>query len=347
MQIADRVFGWAGRLFGRTGRGGIPGFPNRVDRLIVGLILLSLLMIYGPGGGLAVIAGISIIGLPIAVAMWLAPFATLILLCWRAAFLLLRPVLSKTLAILGGLAVTLVGLHAVDRSLMHGPHPDVARLLAHDDPVQRIAPLPDGRLAFADSDADPADPADCGMVCRHLLETPYVSELVVAPHSATPISVISRDHNAPCPAGWTGASSFTCQRPFTGTAPVTLTTTRPKRADLVDGFAPEHRALVDTLVTDADRPLNKATRVTLRDTRSGTTTTVHVLRADSAVAGLFGLDMHGIMGEALTYGPRIAPRSFSSLPDFPRDTPASKGLRGREPDHRNAHIHLLVRALDG
>lgn len=347
MQIFNRIFGRAGQSSGGFGRGGNPGFPTFVDWLIVGLILFSLLMIYGPGGGLAVIAGISIIGLPIAVVMWLAPFATLILLCWRAAFLLLRFVLSGTPAILGGLAVALIGLFAVDRSLMHGPHPDIARLLAHDDPVQRIAPLPGGRLAFADSDADPADPADCGMLCRHLLATPYVSELVVAPHSATPISVISRDHNAPCPAGWTGAGSFTCQRPFTGTAPVTLTTTRLNRADLADGFAPEHRAVVDTLVTDPDRPLHEATRVALSDTRSGTTTIVHVLRAGSAVAGLFGLDMSGIMGEELTYGPRIEPRSFSSLPDFPRDTPSSKGLRGREPDHRNAHIHLLVRALEG
>lgn len=347
MQIFNRIFGRAGRSSGRIGRGGRPGFPTFVDFLILGLILFSLLMVYGPGGGLAVIAGISIIGLPIAIVMWVAPFAALIALCWRAAYLLLRLALPGTPAILGALAVTLVGLFAVDRSLMHGPHPDVARLLAHDDPVERIASLPDGRLAFASGDADPADPAECGMVCRHLLATHYVSELVVAPHSATPISVISRDHNAPCPAGWTGASSFTCQRPFTGTAPVTLTTTRLKRADLADGFAPEHRALVETLITDPDRPLHEATRVTLSDTRSDTVTTVHVLRADSAVAGLFGLDMHGIMGEALTYGPRIEPRSFSSLPDFPKDTPSSKGLRGREPDHRNAHIHLLVRALGG
>lgn len=347
MQVYSRYFGWVDRLFARIRRGGKPGFPNAVDWAIVALILFSLFMIYGGGGGLAVIAAISIIGLPIAVIMWGAPFLTLVVLPWRMAYLLLRLLLPRTIAALVGLALVFGGLYAIDQSLPRGPHPGVAQLLSHDDPVTRIAPLPEGRIAFVNGNADPSEPAECGSLCRYVLASSYVSEVVLAPQGAAPLSMIERNYNSPCPTGWDEAGRYTCQRPFTGTAPVTLTTTRLKRAELVDDFAPEHRALVETLLADPDRPLKEVTRVTLDDTRSATTTTVHVLRARSAVAGLFGLKTSGIMGEDLTYGPHSETRPFSSLPEFSKDTASSTGIRSLQPRPDDVHVHLLVRALGG
>lgn len=320
-------------------------FPGLVDGLLLGLILLSLFMIFGPGGSFAVVAAISVIGLPLAVILWGAPFVALVAVPWRALHLMLRRRLPGVPAALLSLGLTCGALFAIDAQFPRGPHPDLPVLLAPDAPVAPVAPLPDGRLGLEQATRHRSEPGRCDPLCNALLGLGPVSELVLDPQGPAPLSMIRRAPRTACPAGWDEVDYRTCQRPFAGRAEVVLSVVALAAAGIASDFRQAQAARIEALLRDPARPLRSMTRLSLTDARTGTRTTRHLAEAVSAVSGLFGMRTSGIMGERLRYGPGTATRTFASLPPLPEGQPLPPGVHGREVTPENAPVLLLVQAL--
>lgn len=320
-------------------------FPGLIDGLLLVLILLSLIMIFGPGGSFAVVAAISVIGLPIALILWGAPFVTLVAVPWRMLYLVLRPLAPGFPTMALSLGLTCGALYVIDAQFPRGPHPDLSVLLAQDGPIAPVAPLPDGRLGLEQATRHRSEPGRCDPLCNTLLSLEQVSELVLNPQGAAPLSMIRRPRDTDCPAGWDEVDHRTCQRPFDGQTEVVLSVMHFDGPGIAPRFGPEHRERIEALLRDPSRPLRSMTRLSLTDARTGSRTTAHMAEAVSAVSGLFGMRSSGIMGERLSYGPGLATRSFSSLPPLPEGQPLPTRVHTRHATPANAPVLLLLQAL--
>lgn len=321
--------------------------PNVVDLLIGMVCVLALVMLTELGGSLAVIAAISIIGLPIAVVMWFAPFVAMIIVPWRLFYIGLRLVLPRTVAILLGLAVTVGGIFIIDSRIARGTHPDIPRLLALDDTVPQLAPLPDGRLALTDTRWRSTQA--CQGLCAELLRKGLVREVVNTLPDQPARSLTLHSDEGTCPSGWDVMPNGFCLKGFPEMPPVSLTVERFRGTEMIPQMTETLQATVTTLLRDDTRPVREMLRMTLRDARDGADVTIHAFETAKVTSGLFSLESRGVMGEVLEYGPRIKDKAesvvLSSIDPMSRLEARRLGVQAGEANFYNMPIALLNRAL--
>lgn len=317
--------------------------PNVVDLLICLVAALALVMLAGLGGELALIAAISIIGLPIAILMWFAPFVAMITLPWRLAYIGLRFFLSKPAAIVLGLAITLGGIFIVDSRIARGTHPDIPRLLALDDTVPQLSPLPDGRLALTDMRS--RDTQACRGLCAELLRKRLVREVVNTLPDQPARSLTLHHEGGTCPSGWDVMPDGYCLKGYPEIPPVSLTVERFRGREMIPQMTETLQATATTLVRDDTRPVKEMLRMTLRDTRDGTSATIRAFEVVEVTTGLFSLDMRGQLGEVLEYGPQTERMVFSSIASMSKRESLRIGLGAHDASFYNLPITLLNRAL--
>lgn len=322
-------------------------FPNVLDLLMCLICALALVMLSGLGGGLAVMAAISIIGIPIAIIMVGAPFIAMVVLPWRLAYLGLQFVLPKGIAVFLALALTALALFIIDSRFTRGIHPDVSRLLAQDDPIPSLDALPDGRFALTDTRWTGTQL--CRGLCADLLRNGLVREVVNVLPGHPSRSLTLRDDDGGCPSGWDAMPNGYCLRGFPEMPSVSLTVERFRGRDMIPEISEALQATATTIFSDKTRPVVEMLRMRLRDSRDDTDVTLHAFETIKVSSGLFSVESSGILGENLQYGPRTGYKGdrvvVSSIDPMTKLEAYRLKLSAGEGSFNNMPVTLLNRAL--
>lgn len=255
------------------------------------------------GSAIALIAAISIIGLPFAAFIWFAFPILCFLAPLRIGYRVVRPFAGRVTAFLGAVLIALASFAAIDTYLRGDTVDDAITGFINRD-TALVAVTQTDTIGLRNEWG--RETLDCHPICRDLLTQGRVSEVVMfSKVSDRSVGYRSRVGGSACadvfPAGrevWVDSD------------------------DLCAAFVPQPPTVVYRLenVPAAEWPdspqVENVYRVTVRN--GGLSQSVHLVDARFAVGGgLLHPSSAGTMGERLMFTPRTRSHSFTNVPDDP------------------------------